>query len=190
MDSYFISICKIGSFMNPFSLIINLSERYFRFRSCYKKKVISMDYDASTSSWKPWIWVRLYLICTMRDIYINSNPNPLTKFTNSSRNTEVKDIVRWNISKINTKTILISTRIVISYTMKWSILLWVWQKLNGNWDNMIRISQWRENHCRKNASIRRKKEIEKSRTVRVTVRDPSRKVKHLCKAIWDRKVIT
>ena len=32
-----------------------------------------------------------------------------------------------------------------------------------------------------NASVRRKKEIKKSRTVRVTVRDPSRKVNHLSK---------
>ena len=32
--------------------------------------------------------VRLDLVLTMRDIYINSNPNPLTKFTSSSRSTE------------------------------------------------------------------------------------------------------
>ena len=40
----------------------------------------------------------LGLLFTMRDIYINSNLNPLTKFTTSSRNTEFKDILPWNIS--------------------------------------------------------------------------------------------
>ena len=44
------------------------------------------------------------------------------------------------------KTIPISMRIVISYVMKRGILLWIWWKVNGNWDNnMIKISQWREN---------------------------------------------
>ena len=55
----------------------------------------------------------------MRDIKINSNLNPLTKFTSSSRSTKLKDIFPWNISQTIMKTILISTRIVvISYTMK------------------------------------------------------------------------
>ena len=103
-----------------------------------------MNYGSSTSSWKPWRWVRFDLILTMRDIYINSNLNPLTKFTSSSRNTKLKDIFLWNISQMITKTILVSTRIVISYMMKWGILFWVWWKVNVNWDNIIRISQWRE----------------------------------------------
>ena len=61
--------------------------------------------------------------------------------------TEFKDILPWNISKI--------TKIIISYAMKQSILLWIWWKGNGDWDNnMIRISQWRENHCRTNTSIK------------------------------------
>ena len=60
----------------------------------------------------------------------------------------------------------------------------------GNWDNMIRIYQWRESHCRANTSVRRKKEIQKSRTMRITVWDPSRKVNHLSKVIWDRKIMT
>ena len=33
----------------------------------------------------------------MRDIYINSNLNSLTKFSSSSRSTEFKDILPWNI---------------------------------------------------------------------------------------------
>ena len=122
------------------------------------KKVISMNYGSSTSCWKPWRWVRLNLILTMRDIYINSNLNPLTKFTSSSRSTEFKDILPWNISQMITKTIPISMRIVISYAVKWGILFWVYWKVNGNWDNnMIRILQWRESQCRTNTSVRRNK---------------------------------
>ena len=44
--------------------------------------------------------VRLDLIFTMRDTYINSNLNPLIKFPSSSRSTEFKDILPWNISQM------------------------------------------------------------------------------------------
>ena len=67
-------------------------------------------------------------------------------------------MIPWNISQIITKTVPIRTRTVLSYAMKWSIPLWVWRKVNGNWENnMIRISQWKESHCRTNTSVRRKK---------------------------------
>ena len=174
--------------------ITRLSELYFRFRRfvllLQTKKAISMDCGSCTSSWKPWRWVRLELILTMSDIYINSNLNPLTKFT-SSRSTEFKDILPWNISQMIMETIPISTRIVISYVKKQGILFCVYWKVNGNRDNnMIRISLWQESHCRTNTSIRRNKEIQKSSTVRITVRDPSRKGNHLSKVIWDREIIT
>ena len=65
--------------------------------------------------------MRLDLILIMRGVYINSNLNPLTEFISSSRSTEFKDILRWNICQIITKTIPISTRIVISYAMKQGI---------------------------------------------------------------------
>ena len=80
-----------------------------------KKQKIS---GSSKSCWTSWRWVRFDLILTMRDMYINSNLNPLTKFTSSSRSTEFKDILPWNISQMITKTIPISTRIVINYAMK------------------------------------------------------------------------
>ena len=119
-------------------------------------------------------------------IYINSNLKPLTKFPSSSRSTELKSNPPWNISQMITKTILFSKRIVISYTTKHAILLWIWWKVNGNWqNNMIRISQWRESLCRKNTSIRTKKLVQKSRTMRISVWDPHRKVNHLSKVIWD-----
>ena len=102
--------------------------------------------------------------------------------------TEFKDILPWNISQMMRKTVLI--RIVISYAMKRGIPLWIWSKVNGNWDSNIRISQWSESHCRTNTSVRRKKEIQKNRTVRITAWDASRKVNHLSKVVWDRKIIT
>ena len=152
-----ISICKFGSFRNPFAMVTSLSELYFRFRRfillVQTKKVISMNYGSSTSSWKPWRWVRLDLMLMMRNIYIHSNLNQLTKFTSSSRSTDVKDILSRNISQMITKTVPISTRIVISNAMKVRIPLY-----DGNWNNnIIRISQWRESHCRTNTSIRRNK---------------------------------
>ena len=57
----------------------------------------------------------------MRDMYVNSSLNPHTKFTSSSRSIEFKVILPLSISKMITKTIPISTRIVISYTMKQGI---------------------------------------------------------------------
>ena len=100
------------------------------------KEVISMNYGSSTSWWKPWRWVSFNLILTMRDTYVNVDLNPLTKFTSrSSRKTEFKDILPWNISQMIMKTIPISTRIVISYAMKQDTLFSAYWKVNGNWDN-------------------------------------------------------
>ena len=113
---------SFGSFKNPFATITSLSEFYFTFRKfilfVQTRKVIFMNYGSSISSWKQWRKVRFDLIFTMRVIYINSNLNPLKKFTSSSRSTQFNDILPWNISQMITKTIPITTRIVISYTMK------------------------------------------------------------------------
>ena len=47
------------------------------------------------------------------------------------------------------EAVIISTTIVISNAVKWGIRLWIWWKIERNWDdNMIRISWWRESHCR------------------------------------------
>ena len=52
---------------------------------------------------------------------------------------------------------------------------------------MIKITQWKEIHCKTNTSVKRKKEIQQTRTMRVTVRDHSyslsRKVNHLSNVI-------
>ena len=54
MGSFFISICKFGSFKNPFVTIISLSERYFRVRRLtlliQTETVISSNYGSSTNS--------------------------------------------------------------------------------------------------------------------------------------------
>ena len=52
--SCFSSICKFGSFKNPFAMITILPELYFRFRRFILlvqiKKVISMNYGSSTEN--------------------------------------------------------------------------------------------------------------------------------------------
>ena len=62
--------------------------------------------------------MRLDLILMIRDTYVDSNLNILTKFTSRSRSTELKDILPWSISQIIAKAIPIGTGIVISYIMK------------------------------------------------------------------------
>ena len=182
----FISICKFGSFKKSFTMIASLSELYCRFRrfGTNKKSDCYELHGSSKSSWKPWRWVRLEQIFTIRDIYINSNTNLITKFTSSSRSTKFKDILPWNISQMILEMTAISTRIVISNAMKQGIPFWVWRKVIGNWDKHIYIPmeaifQWWESHCGTNTSAGREKEIEKSRNVRATVRDPGRKANHL-----------
>ena len=147
-----------------------------------------MNYGSSTSSWKPRRWVRLDLIFCMRDIYINFNLN----IQNSPAATEAPSlkISSHGISLKWSRSISISTKIVISYAMKRGVPLWIWWKVNGNWDsNMIRISQWRESHCRTNLSVRRKIN-RKYQDYENHSLDPSKKVNHLGKVISDRKMIT
>ena len=72
---FIVSIIKFGSFKKAFTVITSLSEFHFRFERftlLVKKKVISMSYSSSTSSWKPWIWMRLVLIFKAKDIYTNT----------------------------------------------------------------------------------------------------------------------
>ena len=64
----FISICKFGNFKNPFTTITSLSWIRRFILLVQTKTRISMNYDSSKSSWKPWRWVRLDLIFSRRDI--------------------------------------------------------------------------------------------------------------------------
>ena len=76
------------------------------------------------------------------DIYINSILNPLTKLTNSSRSTEFKDILPWNISQMikdHPSQHKNSQRLCDEI----GIPFWVYWEVNGNWANsMIRISDY------------------------------------------------
>ena len=76
------------------------------------------------------------------DMYINSILNPLTKLTNSSRSTEFKDILQWNISQMikdHPSQHKNSQRLCDEI----GILFWVYWEVNGNWaNNMIRISDY------------------------------------------------
>ena len=65
--------------------------------------------------------MRLDLVLSMQGIYINSNLDPLTKYTSSSRSTKLKGII-YNIAQMIMKVVAVSTRIVISYAMKQGIL--------------------------------------------------------------------
>ena len=96
---------------------------------CWLKWKKKNDFYELWQLWNPQRWVRLDLILTMRDIYINSNLNPLTKFISSSRTTKLKNIFPWSISEMIMETVLIIMRIVISYTMKQGIPFWVWWKV-------------------------------------------------------------
>ena len=70
------------------------------------------------------LWQQHKQLKTMEmNIYINPNLHPFTKFSSSSRSTEFKDILPWNISQMIMKAIPVSTRIVISYAMKQGIPL-------------------------------------------------------------------
>ena len=180
-------MCKFHSFKSLFAKITSPSKLYFRFRRFILLVQTTDIYE---------LWQQNNQLKTMKTSegwhdtydkgYIHQFQPKITHiFPSSSRSTEFKDIFQSNISQITTQIIKISTSIVISYFMKQGIPFWIWRKVNGNWDNhSIRISQWRENHCRTNTSVRRKK-IQKSRTLRVTVADPSRKVNHLSKITWD-----
>ena len=88
---------------------------------------------------------------TFDEEYIHQfQPEPTHKNSLAAAEAEFKDILPWIISKMITKTIPISTRIVIRNVMS--------MEVNGNLDkNMIRISQWRESHCKTNTSITSKK---------------------------------
>ena len=134
MDSFVLLVYARFTASRAFlqQLLVCLNFRIRRFiLLLQRKKVISMNYGSTRSSWKPWWWVRLDLIFPKRDIYINSNLN--TEFTKNSRSTKFKYILPRNISQMITKNVPVSTRIVISYAVKWDIPLGIWWKVNGNW---------------------------------------------------------
>lgn len=93
-------------------IIISLSE----FNFWCRKVIPNETKGGSTSNWNPRGWIRLDLIFMTRDIYINFNLDPITKFSTSKKSTEFKDDLLCYIPQMIMKTIPITTRIVISYT--------------------------------------------------------------------------
>ena len=113
-------------------MITSLPELYFRFRRCILLVQAKNDFYELWQQHKLLKTMEMSEVwpdATIRDIYIHSNLNPPTKFTSSSRSIKSQVIIPWNISQMITKTIPISTRIVISYTIKWGILFWVYWKM-------------------------------------------------------------
>ena len=76
-DFCFITINPFDSFKNHFATIAGLSKLGFRDRRCSlsikMKETLSTSYCSSTSSWKPYKWMKLDLILTMRDLNISCN---------------------------------------------------------------------------------------------------------------------
>ena len=148
--------------------------------------MVSVDYGSSKNSWKPWRWVWFDMILTMKHIQINFNQNPLTKFTSNSRSTDFKGILPWNIFQMIMKTVPISTKIVISYVMKWDIPLWIDKK-----SMETETTTWSEfpNGGKAIAQqiIPSKERNKPNRTACITVWGLSRKINHLSKVVWDYK---
>ena len=127
------------------------------------------------------------LIFVMSDRYITSSQNPLIKLSTSSKSTKSKDILPRNILQLITKIVPISRKKMhkLCIEKRHPLPSGAWRKISGNKDNSrVRISQMRETVCRANTSVNRKKYF------RVTVRNPSRKINHLSKVVWDWKIIT
>ena len=139
----FIKKSKFGGFKNFFPTIMSLSDLSFKCRYMLlvlTQEVISKCNDSSLNRWKLWRWVKVDLIFMMIDISVNCNMEPLSKLSSSRSTTFYRYPPMEHLS-----------------AMKRVIPIWVWMKVNGNWDNMIRISQWRKCHKRLNTRVRRKK---------------------------------
>ena len=159
----FISISRFGSFKNSFATITSMFEFQFRYRRfillIQANEEISLSYGTSKRNWKPWnkAWPDIY---DERYIFINSNLDQLTKVSTSSK-CKSRDLSSDhddcpNQHK-NNRTLSNEKGHHLLSLMKRDITFWVWWNVNGNWGNMIRISQWREGNCRTDTSTRRNK---------------------------------
>ena len=111
-------------------------------------------------------------------IYSSTPPRPHSQNSqNSCKGTEFKDVLPWN-----KKVVQISTRIAMNYAVKRAIILWVWWKLNGNWDMKMIIKEKRT----VSEGIKKSKKaglVQSQSWIRVG------KLNHVSKVIWDRKII-
>ena len=165
-------------------MITSLSE--FRFRCkiftllIQTKEVISISNGSSTSSWKPWRRMSLDLIFTMRDRYINSNLDPLTKFSTSSKNNKFKDNLPWNISQMIKKIVPISTRMVTRWAMKRGIPFEFGRK-----SMETETTTWSDFFNGGKATVEQILVSEEKKSKKA-VSDPSRDVNQLSRVVWGR----
>ena len=152
------NICEFGSFQNPFAVVM----------AYLKLKLDSEDLFC-------WYKLKMWFLWAMATVPAAENHGDDERdFTwylwweiYTSIPIWTHSPIHWQqlkiITEMITKTILTITRIVIGYTMKKGIPFWVWQTVNENWNNIIKISQERESHCTTNTSIKRNNSIQKSR---------------------------
>ena len=167
-----ISISKFGIFKNPLTTITSLSELYlWRFILLVQtKKVISISYGSSTSSWKPWTLVRLHLIFKMKDIYVCMYVYiyiyiyiSIPTRTQTQNSVAAPEAPNWKISSHDT-SLKWSRKRPYQHENSYKLCdekghpLFSWNKVNENRDkNMVRISQRKKSHCRTNTWVRSKK---------------------------------
>ena len=150
---------QVWQLQEPFLTITNLSELYFRFwwfiLLVQTKKMISMSYDSSTSSLKPWKWLRLDLTLTMRDMYIDSNLDHSQNLPAEAEAPSLKIFSHRTSSNYhedcpnqhqNSHKLCDDTEHAVVDLMESQ-----W-KLRQQHDQ-----KWRESHCRTNTSVRRNK---------------------------------
>ena len=160
IPSHWISICKLGTFKNPFAMITSLSKLYFRLRRFIvdtTKKVIFTNYGSSTSSWKPrddwdFTWYLQWGMYTSIPTWTHSQNSLAAAKALSLKISSHRISIKWsqrlsNQHKNSHKLCDETRHLVLSLTESQ-------QKLR---QPNIRFSQWRENHCRTNNSIRRNK---------------------------------
>ena len=149
MDSFVLLAQQVWRLQEPFATITSLSEFPLDSKdlfSWYKQKmwILSTMAAAQAAENHGDEWgLTWYLRWRMH--------SSIPTLTHSQNSLAEAEVLLCNIPQVITKTTPISMRIVKSYGMKWAIPFWVWWKVKRNWDkNMIRISLWRESHCRTN----------------------------------------
>ena len=156
----FYIISTFGSFRNPFARVSSLSQLPFRCRRfillAKTKSAIFVSYGDSKGSCKLLRWTRLNLTFRKSDISINLNFNSVSA---------EEAIMTFTLSSDRSSFILKRSQKCPSQhknsrklcTEKEKPLLNIrgsqWKLIKQqNW-----VFQWRENHCRTNTKIRRKK---------------------------------
>ena len=155
----FYIISTFGRFRNPFARVSSLSQLPFRCRRTIllakTKSAICVSYGGSKGSCKLWRWTRLNLTFRKRDISINLNFNSVsaeeamtfTLFSDRSSLTLKRSQKCPSQHKNSRKMCTEKEKPLLNIRgSQWKLIK------QQNW-----VFQWRENHCRTNTKIRRKK---------------------------------